>query len=231
MQIGIVGIPYCGKTTVFNALTGLSAPTGKYADSQGETNRGVVAVPDERVDRLTELYKPKKKTYAAVEFSDVAGFKKGAGSDSSLSAYLLGHLRDMDALAIVVRVFERSSVPHPENKIHPVFDLDILLAEFILSDLALAEKRSQKIGEQLGKGTQEERDKLSHEKKALDQIIEHLTEGQPIRILSLTPEELMLIRGFGFISQKPVLVIANVGDFTADLEQERLKHWKRNVNL
>jgi len=127
MLIGIVGLPYTGKTTVFNALTGLSAPTGKYSDAQGEINRGVVSVPDERLDRLAEMYKPKKVTHATIEFCDVAGFRKGASSDASVSSYLLGQLRDMDALAMTVRVFERDSVPHPENRIDPVADLDTLL--------------------------------------------------------------------------------------------------------
>ncbi len=89
MQIGIVGLPYTGKTTVFNALTGLSAPTGRYVEGQGETNRGVVHVPDERVEQLAQIYRPKKTSHASIEFLDVAGFKKGASSDTALSDYLL----------------------------------------------------------------------------------------------------------------------------------------------
>ena len=106
MQIGLVGLPYTGKTTLFNALTGLSIPTGTYSEGQGEANRAAVAVPDERVDRLAEIYNPKKTTYAAIEYLDVGGFKKGASEESGVSAHLLGQLRDADALAIIVRVFE-----------------------------------------------------------------------------------------------------------------------------
>jgi GTP-binding protein YchF len=222
MLIGIVGLPYTGKTTVFNALTGLSAPTGKYSDAQGEINRGVVSVPDERLDRLAEMYKPKKITHATIEFCDVAGFRKGASSDASVSAYLLGQLRDMDALAMTVRVFERDSVPHPGNRIDPVADLDTLLTEFNLADLAIAEKRCQRLGEQLKKGTQEERDKLAHEKQIIERIIATLNAGHPLRTLELTHEEQAPIRGFGFLSQKPLLVLANVGDFTSEIEQKRL---------
>jgi len=223
MQIGIVGLPYTGKTTIFNALTGLSAPTGRYSESQGEFNRGMVAVPDERVDRLTEIYKPRKTTYASIEFCDVAGFKKGAGSDAGLSAYLLGQLRDMDALAMVIRIFERDSVPHPDNRIDPVADMETLLTELNLADLAVTEKRFQRIGEQLKKGTQEERDKLAHEKHLLERVIATLNEGHPLRTFELSHEEQLLLKGFGFLSQKPVLILANASDFTSDVEQKRLE--------
>jgi GTP-binding protein YchF len=128
----------------------------------------------------------------------------------------------MDALAMTVRVFERDSVPHPESRVDPVADLDTLLTEFNLADLAIAEKRCQRLTEQLKKGTQEERDKVAHEKQIIERVIATLSAGQPLRTLELTPEEQTPIRGFGFLSQKPLLVLANVGDFTSDIEQKRL---------
>jgi len=223
MQIGIVGLPYTGKTTVFNALSALSAPTGKYVEGHGETNRGVVHVPDERVERLAEIYRPKRAVPASIEFFDVAGLKKGASADAGLSDYLLGHLRDMDALAIVLRVFERESVPHPEGRIDPVSDLETLLAELNLADLAVAEKRRGKLDERLKKGTQEDRDKHVHEKQLLERILETLGEGKPIRSIEFHGDDPDTLRGFGFLSQKPVLVLANVGDFTDEVEQQRVK--------
>lgn len=223
MLIGIVGLPYTGKTTVFNALTGLSAPVGKYVEGHGETNRGVVHVPDERVDRLAAIFKPKKITYATIEFCDVGGFKKGASGDSGLSAFLLGSLRDMDALAVVVRVFERSSVPHPDGRIDPAMDLETLLTEFHLADLGIAERRVQKLEERLKKGSTEDRDREVHEKQILERVIQVLEAGKPVRDLALQPEEELLIKGYGFLSQKPLMVLANVGDFTSPVEQERIQ--------
>ncbi|HEQ60120.1 MAG TPA: redox-regulated ATPase YchF, partial [Firmicutes bacterium] len=223
MQIGIVGLPYTGKTTVFNALTGLSAPTGQYIEGQGEVHRGVVHVPDERLDRLAEIYQSKKKSAAKIEFFDVAGLKKGAGADAGLSDYLLGHLRDMDALAIVIRVFERESVPHPEGRINPCKDLDTLLAELALADLAVTEKRLRKIDERLHKGAQEERDKHLQEKHLLERIVQGLSEGTPVRALEFHSEESELLRGFGLLTRKPPLIVANVGDFTHELEQQQVR--------
>jgi len=222
MRIGIVGLPYTGKTTVFNAITGMSAPTGKYSDTQGEMNRAVTQVPDDRLSALAAIYHPKKITMATIEFCDVGGLKKGASGDAGLSAFLLGQLRDMEALAVVVRIFERASVPHPDNCIDPAADLETLLSEFILEDLAIAEKRYRKVGESLGKGTQEDREKLAFESRTLERMIAALTEGRPVRGLEMSPEEEFLLRSFGFLSQKPVLVLANVGDFTSEIEQQRL---------
>lgn len=223
MQIGIVGLPYTGKTTVFNALTGLSAPTGQYIDGQGDIHRGVVHVPDERLERLAAIYHPKKVTAASIELFDVAGLKKGAGADAGLSDYLLGHLRDMDALAIVIRVFEREAVPHPEGRVAPTADLETLLAELSLADLAVTEKRLRKIEESLHKGAQEDRDKRQHEKQLLERIVRELGEGTPVRAMEFHSDEQELLRGFGLLSQKAVLVLANVGDYTHEVEQRQVK--------
>ncbi len=223
MQIGIVGLPYTGKTTVFNALTGLSAPTGKYIEGQGETHRGVVHVPDDRLGPLAEIYRPKKTTPASIEFFDVAGLKKGASADAALSSHLLGYLRDTDALAVVVRVFERESVPHPEGRIAPAADLETLLTELSLADLAVAEKRLLKLAERLRKGEQEDRDKHTHEKEILERIVAALGEGEPIRSIEFHPDERAILQGFGFLSQKPALILANVGDLTHEVEQQRVK--------
>jgi hypothetical protein len=227
MQIGILGLPFTGKTTIFNALTGLSAPTGRYSDGPGESNLGMVAVPDERVERLAELYQSKKKTYETIEFHDVGGLKKGAGQDSGLSASLLGQLRDMDALAIVVRVFDRESVPHPDGRIDPVADLEMMLGELMLADLAIAEKRVQKLEELLGKGVQEDRDKRIHEKDVLERVVKALNDSIPIRDLDFKGEELIALRSYGFLTQKPALVLANVGDLTEDEQIKRVEALKK----
>lgn len=139
MQIGIIGLPTCGKTTVFNALTHGHADTSLGGATDKDPNRGIAKVPDHRIDFLAQLYQPKKVTHATVEFSDVAGLTAGAG-EKGFSARFLGNLRDMEALLIVVRVFKSESVPHPEGSVDPSRDLDTILTELILADLTIIEK-------------------------------------------------------------------------------------------
>jgi ribosome-binding ATPase len=226
MQIGIVGLPYSGKTTVFNALSGQQAPVGRYVEGPGEVHRAIVNVPDNRLQKLAEIYQPKKVTHATVEFCDVGGFKKGASGDASVSAHLMGHLRDMDALALVVRVFERESVPHPDNRIDPAADLDTLLEELMMEDLAVAEKRKGRLTEQLGKGTQENRDKLEYEKNLIERLIENLNNSIPLRSMDFSIEEENILKGFGFLSKKALIVLANVGDLTSEIEIRRVEKLK-----
>src|SRR6266699_2351267 len=142
LTIGIIGLPQSGKTTLFNALTRAGAPISGYATSTVQANIAVVQVPDPRLQPLAEIFKPRKVTYATVEFVDVAGMGQSTTAEKrGLSAEFLGHIRNADALAIVLRTFANSNVPHPYEDIDPNRDLDSLNAELALTDLSTVEKR------------------------------------------------------------------------------------------
>ena len=213
MQIAIVGLAGAGKTTVFNTLTGGHAETGGYG---GLTlHVGTVKVPDTRLDRLAEIFKPKKIVQADVTYVDLpappAAAEGRAGTDE-LPAEHLARLRDSDALLHVVRAFEDPAHPHPDGSIEPVRDIERLDLEFTISDLASVERRLERLGAAGRHGTPAERDANEREEVILRRLHEALSAGRPIRDVDLAPEEERTLRGFGFLTQKPVLVLLNVGE-------------------
>jgi GTP-binding protein YchF len=210
MQIGIIGLPNSGKTTVFNTLTGLTRPTSAVTATKLEINTGTVDVPDPRVDRLAAIYKPQKKVYAKVTYADIAGLEKGVGR-SGLSGPLRNQISQMDAFLHVVRAFEDPMVPHVEGSLNPQRDVEILDTEFILSDLVAIEKRLERLESDLKK-TGKEREVALKEQILMLRLKETLEAEKPIRDLDLKPDEEHLIRSFGFLSQKPVLILINTGD-------------------
>jgi len=214
MQIGIIGLPNSGKTTVFNALTGQSRPTSAVTATKLEISTSTVDVPDPRVDRLAEIYKPHKKVYAKVTYADIAGLEKGVGR-SGLSGPLRNQISQMDAFLHVVRVFEDAMVPHVEGSLNPPRDVNILDTEFILSDLVAIEKRLERLESDLKK-TGKEREAALKEQALLLRLKESLEAEKPIRDVEMTPDEEHLLRSFGFLSQKPVLVLVNTGDEARD---------------
>jgi len=214
MQIGIVGLPNSGKTTVFNALTGAARPTSAVTATKLEISTGTVDVPDPRVDRLAEIYKPRKKIYAKVTYADIAGLEKGVGR-SGLSGPLRNQISQMDAFVHVARVFEDAMVPHVEGSLDPQRDVNILDTEFILSDLVAIEKRLERLESDLKK-TGKEREAALKEQAILLRLKESLEAEKPIRDVEMTPDEEHLLRSFGFLSQKPVLVLVNTGDEARD---------------
>lgn len=199
MKIGLVGFPGSGKTTVFNALTGLSAETG-FGARGGKTNLGVVKVPDERVDALAKLFGPKKKTYAEVTFSDVAAGAAGGGSTRGLDRAVLGAMREVDALCQVVRAFNDPGRPDGPAPLRELADLE---AEMILADLELVEKRLERLKKEKGK---------PREEAALAQIKARLDAEKPLRGLDLPEEDWALFSGFRFLTQKPLLCVLNVDE-------------------
>ena len=213
MQIAIVGLAVSGKTTVFNTLTRGHAETGGYG---GITmNVGVVKVPDERLDRLAEIFKPKKIVHADVTYVDLPAppaSTEGHVGTEELPAEHLARLRDSDALLHVVRAFEDASHPHPEGSVDPRRDLERLDLEFLLADLAMTDRRIERLSTSGRHGTQAEREANEREEGVLRRLKEALEAGTPIRDVGLEPDDEKQIRGFRFLTQKPVLVLLNVGE-------------------
>lgn len=214
MRIGIIGLPNCGKTTIFNVLTGGHAPTAAYTGGTFQVNAAVVPVPDDRVEALAQMYQPKKTTHARIEYADIAGLsaeqeKRGVG----LSGELMGAIANNDALLHVVRAFEDETVPHPLETVDPVRDVAALDSELTLSDLSKIENRLERLEVNLKKGkalpTFEDD---QHEFDILSRLKPHVEQGLPIRDFELTADEEKRLRGFQFLSAKPVLIIFNLGD-------------------
>ena len=213
MQIAIVGLAGSGKTTVFNTLTRGHAETGGFGGM--ELHVGVVKVPDERLDKLAAIFKPKKIIQADVTYVDLPAppaSSEGHVGTEDLPAEHLARLRDSDALLHVVRAFEDPNNPHPEGSVDPARDLDRLDTEFILADLALAERRLERLKQSTRHGTPAEKEANEREEAVVRRISAGLEAGSPIRDLGLDADEEKAVRGFRFLTQKPVLVLLNVGE-------------------
>jgi hypothetical protein len=213
MQIAIVGLAGSGKTTVFNTLTGGHAETGGYG---GVTlNVGVVKVPDRRLDSLAAIFKPKKIVQADVTYADLPApppSTEGHVGTEELPADHLARLRDSDALLHVVRAFEDPANPHADGTVDPARDLERLDLEFLLADLTMTERRIERLKTSARHGNPAEREAAEREDVVLRRIHAGLEKGVPIRDLELDPDEEKAIRGFRFLTQKPVLILLNVGE-------------------
>ncbi|MBI3748326.1 MAG: redox-regulated ATPase YchF [Chloroflexi bacterium] len=213
MQTAIVGLAGSGKTTVFNTLTRGHAETGGYG---GVTlNVGVVKVPDPRLDALAAIFKPKKIVHADVTYVDMPApppSTEGHVGTEELPADHLARLRDSDALLHVVRAFEDPANPHPDGSVDPGRDVERLDLEFLLADLAMTERRLERLQGSGRHGTPAEREAAEREEVILRRLHEGLQAGSPIRDLPLDPDEEKAIRGFRFLTQKPVLILLNVGE-------------------
>ena len=209
MKLGIIGLPNSGKTTVFNALTGQELEATPYPNPIGTDHHvGAIKVPDERIDRLSEIFKPKKTTYADVQCVDITGFAKGISASKQKTA-VFNELWECDAVIHVVRAFEDASVVHPDGEIDPVRDAAALELELIFHDLELVETRLERIVNQLKKGIGEG---LEAERDVLEKCREILEEEKPLRNLALPEKEREAIGSLMFASLKPELVVLNVGE-------------------
>ncbi len=211
MKIAIIGLSNSGKTTVFNALTQGTAETAAFPSGRLEPNLASVKVPDHRLEPLAKIYKPRKVTAATVQYVDVGGFK-GEGQGTELSAEILGYVGTADALLHVVRAFEDERVPHPSGVVNPEADLFGIDLELIFSDLGIIERRLKRLEKELKKTSGQEKNTKIAEQDVLLRLRESLEEERPIRDLELSSQEEKLIRGYPFLSQKPVLVVLNIGE-------------------
>lgn len=212
MKLGIVGLPGAGKTTIFNALTKGDAPTGQSMGGRFDVLTAVVDVMDERVDKLTAMFNPKKTTYARITYTDVAGLKKGASEGGGLPGELLNHLSGLDGFVHVVRAFESDLYPHPDGSVDAMRDLEAVNTEFLLNDLVAVEKRIEKIEDGLRKGATKDKTAAQKELELFQLLNETLSEERPLRTLTLDEEQEKLLRGYGLLTLKPMVVVFNIGD-------------------
>jgi GTP-binding protein YchF len=209
MRLGIIGLPQSGKTTLFNALTRATQPTG--ITGKIEVHTAVVDVPDPRVDRLSAMFKPKKTIYAKVTYADIAGLDGSAGK-TGISGNLLNQLTQMDGFIHVVRCFEDENVPHINGSVDPRRDLSAMDSEFILNDLIAVERKLERLHEEHQKGGGRDKALISREIALFERFQKELNAEVPLRDLLLTPEDEKTLSGFGFLSRKPVLVVFNLAE-------------------
>ena len=207
MKIGIVGLPNVGKSTLFNSITKAGAECANYPFCTIEPNVGVVAVPDERIETLAQIYKPQKVTNAIVEFVDIAGLVKGASKGEGLGNKFLSHIRETDSIVQMVRCFENSNIVHVDGNVEPIRDIETINFELIFADLETIDKRLEKARKMLKSDK-----KYQFEIDTLEKIKQALEAGKCARTLEYSDEELEVIKDSFLLTMKPVLYVANIDE-------------------
>lgn len=209
LKAGIVGLPNVGKSTLFNAITKKHILAANYPFATIDPNVGVVTVPDSRLTFLENLYIPKNTVPTTFEFTDIAGLVEGASKGEGLGNKFLSHIREVDAIVEVVRCFEDENIIHVTGSVNPIRDMEIINVELVLSDLEIVENRIAKIEKKAQ--TTKDKDTVL-ELEILKKCQEALLNNNPIRHLSFTDDETNLLKGFNFITAKPIIYVANVGE-------------------
>jgi len=217
MKLGIIGLPQSGKTTIFNALTRGNTPTTASA-GRFEVHTAVVEVPDPRVTKLSEMFKPKKTIYAKVTYADIAGLETGSAK-SGISGQLLNQLTQMDGFILVVRGFEDDSVAHTLGSVDAARDADVMLSELLLNDLITVERKLERLADERKKGGT---DKADNERQTslFQRLNAALSENTTLRKVEVSAEEAKILSSFGLLNRKPVLIVFNMGEGQAAPEQE-----------
>ncbi|HET7010326.1 MAG TPA: DUF933 domain-containing protein [Anaerolineales bacterium] len=211
MRLGIIGLPSAGKTTLFNALTGGHLPTGEvHAPGRIDVHTAVADVPDERLEALSRLFRPRKTTHAKVTYADIGGLRAAVGREG-LAGPLLNHLSQMEGFVHVVRAFEDPAVPHPDGRVDPVRDLAALEAEFVLNDMLTAERRLERLKEERQK-VMRDRAVIDREAALWERVAHDLNQQRALRSASFTAEEERMLSGFGLLSRTPMLVVVNLAE-------------------
>jgi GTP-binding protein YchF len=211
-SVGIVGLPNVGKSTLFNALTKQAAQASNFPFTTIEPNVGVIAVPDERIEKLGKLEKSQKLVPTSIRFVDIAGLVKGAAEGAGLGNKFLSHIREVDAIVQVVRFFDNKDIIHVEGSVDPKRDLEVINIELMLADLNTVTKRLESVAKEVRAGNKES----LVLKNALDKVKLALEEGQLARTVALTEDELKLIQQLQLLTMKPTMYVANTSAQTVD---------------
>ena len=223
MQIGIVGLPFSGKSTLFQTIT--KTHLDPTALAKAEAHHAVVKIPDPRLDRLAALFSPKSTVYAAIEFVDVVGLKKGDSGSTQFTTNFLANVKTNDALVQVVRLFVNDAVPHPEGSNDALRDIASFETEFIISDLSIVETRIDRITKQLQKAHDES---LKKELPVLEKCRLNLDKEKPLRDVEFSREELNILKTYQLLSLKPMLIALNFDDAQLSSPREQLEAVRRN---
>jgi len=229
MKVGIIGLPNAGKSTLFNALTDAGAATAIYPFTTIDPNVGVAVVPDDRLDRVAEIAGCKRRVPAVVNFVDIAGLVEGASHGEGLGNQFLGHIRDVDAVAYVIRAFSGQDVPHVLGEINPTSDVEILETELMLADLSALERAHEKVARQAKSGDAA----VKKELEAIERVTGKLDQGISARV-HVSMEDIELPRDLVLLSAKPAVFVANVDEEEAtrpDLESLRVLAAQRGGEL
>lgn len=223
MQIGLVGLQFSGKTTLFNTLSKHEQTDSFKKDASIE----VIQVPDKRLDELTKIFQPKKQVNATLEVFDIPGLQTGDDEKIKFTSQFMSNVRNNDALFYIIRNFQDDSIPHPLITVDPVRDIKFLDTEFIFSDLSIVDKRIQKVEKDVMKSNDEN---LKKELALLKRSLEHLEQEKPLRIMEVSEAERKIVAGFQLLTLKPLVIAVNFDDSLIGKENEEIDRIKKELN-